>query len=120
MRRVMFKGIWPTSPRDFLGCTTWRPFPDGSVIIATRSPRDSLKHCPEASGYVRGSILISGYLIQPAEVFNNPSVVPPGHVKVTLQAHTELGGTLPTGIINSLSSAAPLKIVNTIADILSK
>jgi hypothetical protein len=31
--------------------------------------------------------------------------------KVTLAAHTELGGSLPASVINMLSTAAPLKIM---------
>ncbi len=119
LARMVMKGIWPTSPRDFLCCTTWRVLPDGSVIIASRSPRDNSTLAP-VDGCVRGSVHVSGYLIQPSEVVNDLASCPKGSVKVTLQAHSELGGSLPTSIINKLSSAAPMNIVNTIADIISQ
>ena len=37
--------------------------------------------------------------------------------KVTLCAHTELGGTLPASIINMLSTSAPIKMLSQINDI---
>jgi hypothetical protein len=118
IRRILFKGIWPTSPRDFVACTTRRTYKDGSVIIATRTPNSNVY--PDVKSHVRGTIKVSGYLIQPSEAVGDLALVPKGHVRIQLQAHSELGGSLPTGIINSLSSAAPMKIVNTIADILSR
>lgn len=45
---------------------------------------------------------------------------PPGSCKVTLTAHTELGGTLPSSVINMLSTAAPLKMMSAISEIVKR
>lgn len=41
----------------------------------------------------------------------------PNCCKVTLVAHTELGGTLPASIVNMLSTTAPLKMVQAIREL---
>eukprot|EP01035_Chromulina_nebulosa_P024607 gene24607-32049_t len=129
IRRVCFKGIWPTAPRDFVLCTTWQLQNDGSILIATMSADDSL--FAQQKGYVRANIQISGYCIQPyssdAPVsvdlhgnVNGPpttTLLSPGEFKVTLVAHTELGGSLPASVINMLSTQAPVKMLTAISEI---
>ena len=76
-------------------------------------------------GYVRGTIDMSGYWIQPYHTLpkddpyynDDPTVV---GCKVTLTAHTDLGGTMPAWIINMLSAEAPLKILIKIREIFEK
>ena len=118
VRRMMFKAVWPTAPRDFIACTTWVEMDDGSIMIATRSAPDEL--CPEQKPYVRGFIQLSGYLIQPHTALPKGSGVPPGSCKITLTAHTELGGTLPVSVINMLSTNAPLKLLASVGDLAKK
>lgn len=131
IRRVCFKAVWPTAPRDFLICTTHEVQPDGSILIATVSVPDS--HFAQQKGYVRGNIRISGYHIQPyvegapamescgANGSGCSDFIPTvGECRLTLTAHTELGGTLPVSVINMLSTNAPVKIVSCIADIMKK
>lgn len=101
VRRMKAKGVWPTDPRDFIVCTTFQDLPDGSVIIVSRSTSDEL--CPAKKGFVRGFVQVSGYWIQPQPAENG--------CKVTLLAHTELGGNLPATVINLLFVSAPLKIM---------
>lgn len=116
IKRVMFKAIWPTAPREFLTLSTWRETSDGSIIVATRSAPDVL--CPPQKGFVRGFLHISGYLIQPYEVAKDlDSSVQPGHCKLTLTAHTELGGTLPVSIINMLATSAPMKMLAAVDEV---
>jgi START domain len=115
---MTFKAIWPTAPRDFIACTTWTELDDGSIMVATRSAPDEL--CPQVKGYVRGTIQLSGYWIQPHETLKGDPSVPPGHIKVTLTAHTELGGTLPVSVINMLATAAPLKLLSALGDLVKK
>ena len=79
----------------------------------------------QSSGYVRGFIAVSGYLIQPYESFNGkenerPSTLLPGMCLVTLCAHTELGGSLPSSVINSLSTGAPIKILQGISGVVTQ
>jgi len=103
-------------------CSTYEELPDGSIIVCTRSPDPDLGEDieGEANGYVRGRLQISGYYIQPYSTLQQPGDVPSDGCKVTLTAHSELGGTLPSSIINMLSTAAPIKILASIAKILEK
>lgn len=72
--------------------------------------------------YVRGSVDVTGYWIQPCDQLDKddplymPSSTSPG-CKVTLAVHTDLGGTLPTWIINLLITEAPIKILTNISRI---
>ena len=112
IRRIRFKAIWPTAPRDFVLLTTWTELPDGTIIISSRSAPNSMY--PKEAEVVRGNIQVSGYIIRPIDS-------PEGkECEVTLCAHSDLGGTLPIGIINMLSSAAPLKILSTISQLVSE
>jgi len=76
-----------------------------------------------SKGYVRGCIVTSGYLIEPIAVGDNGAGAGAGaHTacKVTLVAHTELGGSLPSSIINSLATGAPVKLLQGVAAVLSR
>ena len=77
---------------------------------------------PPTEGYVRGRLQISGYYIQPFDSLSDKDRVdvPQDGCRVTLTAHSELGGTLPSSIINMLSTAAPMKILASVAKILEK
>ena len=134
VKRVCCKGIWPTTPRDFVVSSTWCERRDGSIIIATRSvfgEHASGRH-PDHPGYVRGRLVSSGYYIQPIELLSSASIISPtsssavltpckpGGCKVTLCAHTELGGSLPSSVINMLSTGAPYKIMESVRNILTK
>ena len=99
VRRIAYKAIWPTAPRDFVVCTSWSELEDGSELITTRSVWDELY--PHKEGYVRGFLNISGYHITPT----------PEGCKIMMCAHSDLGGSVPSGVINMLSSAAPLKVL---------
>lgn len=123
IRRVLYKGVWPTTPRDFIICTTHEMQPDGSVLIATISAPDSLS--PINKDYVRGNVQISGYHLQPYSAQHALSMdgiknIGPGECKVTLIAHTELGGSLPASIINCLSTNAPVKILTQVTEIMKR
>lgn len=123
IRRMVFKAIWPTSPRDFLVCTTSIPnLPDGTAMIASRSASDALQ--APVAGFVRGFIQVTGYYIEPYETLSDQAKleVPqlqPGGCKSTFIVHTELGGTLPSSVINMLSVNAPLKMMSTIDHLLT-
>jgi len=116
IRRVCFKAVWPTAPRDFIICTTHQVQPDGSILIATMSVPDSV--FPQQKGFVRGCIRVSGYHIQPYDSELKLENVMPGQCRVTLTAHTELGGTLPISVINMLSTNAPLKMLASVSEIM--
>ena len=68
---------------------------------------------------------ITGYWIQPCHLLekNDPLYDPAGtssSCKVTLVVHTDLGGTLPTWIINLLITEAPVKVLTKISFILEE
>lgn len=119
IRRICFKPVWPTAPRDFLVCTSWTELEDGSMLLCSRSAPDDV--LSQQKGYVRGFIRISGYYIQPRSVLKSTDPFyadcPLDGCKVTLTAHTELGGTLPSSVINMLSTAAPMKMLTTIGEV---
>ena len=126
IRRLCFKEVWPTAPRDFVVCASWQQMADGSVLIVSRSVPDTL--CAQEKPYVRGFLQVSGYLLQPYDA-DRPiplqltcatgGFLAPGECKVTLLNHTELGGTLPASVINVLSTSAPLKILSSLSAIVS-
>ena len=67
---------------------------------------------------------ITGYWIQPCHLLekNDPLYDPAdtSSCKVTLVVHTDLGGTLPTWIINLLITEAPVKVLTKISVILEE
>lgn len=135
VKHMRFKPIFPTSGRDFVVCSTWEGdmYDLEPIIVAATSFKDELADPKDFSSYVRGSIPVNGYLIEPFE-----SIIPaevektltdcklksgdfgPGHVKVTFINHLELNGSLPSSVINSLSVSAPVKLLRTIESVLLK
>ncbi len=147
VRLVQMKGIWPTAPREFVLLSSWAELSDGSLLIfsrspapeetgaaATRSKTGSLNPLAAAlmetpsKGYVRGSVVVSGYHIQPiAPMIGSPSKKVGTEAKgssaacrVTLVAHTELGGSLPSSVINSLATGAPVKLLQGLSAVLER
>ena len=118
LRRIAFKGIWPTSPRDFVVATTSTEFSNGSALVVSRSLEDPAMG--EKPGYVRGTLYTSGFLIQPTEIIPNDPLakqLAPNGCKITLCAHTSLGGNIPSSIINMLSTSAPLKVLANVSEV---
>ena len=119
VRRLCFKAVWPTAPRDFVLVSTWEEQADGSVIIASQGVSDEI--CPPQKGFVRGTINVSGFHIIPygssrGAEFN----LQPGECMLFLAAHNNLGGSLPASLINMLATQAPFKIMNAIAAIVQR
>ncbi len=127
IRRLCFKEVWPTAPRDFIVCASWQQNDDGSVFIVSRSVPDTF--FAQEKPYVRGFLQVSGYLLEPYNA-DKPVELPlscakdgflsPGECKVTLLNHTDLGGTLPSSVINMLSTNAPLKILSSLSAIVAE
>ena len=108
IRRLAYKAVWPTSARDFIACTTWRELEDGSLLVVTKSGHNEMVSPPK--GFVRGQVLAGGYWIQPSPE-NGSSDIPKGCCRVTLVAHTDLGGSIPASLINAVSASAPVNIL---------
>jgi hypothetical protein len=110
VRRYYYKGIWPTAPRDFILFSTWCELDDGCIIICTMSPPDGFY--PMNPNYVRGYSKISGALIRPINPHHG------GGCSVSLIGHSDLGGSLPSTIVNMLSVGLPVKMMKKIRTIL--
>lgn len=113
IRHIKFKGIWPTTPRDFVLCTSWaeEELADNRkrAFVSSISAWPDL--VPPQEGFVRASLTISGYVIDELEDCPNGS-------KLTMCAHSDLGGQLPSSIINALSVNAPIKVLTAISEVL--
>ena len=119
IRRVCCKPVWPTAPRDLLVCTTHTEQDDGSRIICSRFAPDDI--LAKQKGYVRATLLISGYWIQPL------SCLPPADplfekdndraCKLTLTIHSDLGGYLPASLMNYVTTDTPLNTMSLIRQV---
>jgi hypothetical protein len=121
VRLVQMSGIWPTAPREFIVLSVRRDLPDGTVYLCSRSPTHDVIE-PESKGYVRGQCIVSGYCLQPYGAFddsNRPAGMGPNDVQITICAHSELGGSLPTSVINRLSTGAPVSILTAITSVVN-
>ena len=90
-----------------------------SLFMASRSPDPAESLIANSSGYVRGYIHVSGYWIKPLST-SSEGDGSCTDCKLTLAAHTELGGSIPSSIINVLSSTAPMKLLSTVKEIMKK
>ena len=127
MRRLCFKEVWPTAPRDFLVCASWRRKDEYCLEISSRSVSDSLY--PQQKGYVRGFLQFSGYILQSYDP-SQPIIVDssdkgdrylsPGECVVTLINHSELGGNVPASVVNMLSTSAPIKLLTSLNEIVCR
>lgn len=101
-KRTCYKPIWPTQPRDFSLLSSWGQLEDGSAYLVNRS----VDHpdCPPVDGYVRGIVMMCGFLMVPCRE--------PGASGCTLTVivHTDLGGSLPAAILNKLSVNGPNEV----------
>ncbi|KAG2520824.1 hypothetical protein JM16_005628 [Phytophthora kernoviae] len=79
---------------------------DGRHLIATRS----VEYVPERKGFVRATIIISGYVVVP-----HPT--DPNMCEMSVIAHMDLGGNLPAMVVRYLGLSAPIKLVEKIHEI---
>jgi hypothetical protein len=93
---IRFKGVWPTSPRDFVSMAHWRMLNDGSVILFTFAEKyDDLR--PVFDGLVRGEITVGGYWLQPNAQ----------GTKISYLIHSDLKGSLGSTVVNFVSTSQP-------------
>jgi hypothetical protein len=109
VRRVTAKSVMFTAARDFSVVSTYRQEASGRILIATRS----VEYVPERKGYVRATILISGYVVTPHPT--NPNMC-----EMSVVAHMDLGGNLPAMVVRYLGLSAPIKLVEKIHQITMK
>ncbi len=101
--QLLYKAVWPTSPRDFavlsvggqVNDTTW--ISSGSSIVDDRIP-------PE-KGYVRADLLGGGYVIHSMSNKPDKSIV-------TYAACVNLKGSIPAFAVNKIAESQPMCIHN--------
>ncbi|GMF34814.1 unnamed protein product [Phytophthora fragariaefolia] len=106
VRRVTAKSVMFTAARDFSVVSTYRQEASGRILIATRS----VEFVPERKGYVRATILISGYVV-------TPHPTNPNECEMSVIAHMDLGGNLPAMVVRYLGLSAPIKLVEKIHEV---
>eukprot|EP00953_Heterococcus_sp_UTEX-ZZ885_P010167 5937-Heterococcus_DN1.PRE.1 len=62
-KRTVYKPVWPTAPRDFSLLCSWGRLEDGSAYLVNRSVAHP--DCPEVKGFVRGIVMMCGFLLVP-------------------------------------------------------
>ena len=94
-----------TAPRDFCNLTHWEARPDGNIILIAKS----VEHpkCPEAKPYVRATLHIGGWVLEPA---------PNNSTKVTYLMQTDINGSVPTFVVKKVTSQQG-RIVVTVAEV---
>lgn len=102
---------WPLANRDFCNMRSWMEFTNGEFLIFNHSvPHND---CPEKKGFVRAKSIVTGYYVQPMP--NNP-----GGCILIYVTHTDLGGSIPHGVINYAMQKGVPGIMNKMEDCAQK
>mmetsp|Transcript_3015 Transcript_3015/g.4084 ORF Transcript_3015/g.4084 Transcript_3015/m.4084 type:complete len:554 (+) Transcript_3015:1-1662(+) len=96
--KMGYHGIWPTTGRDFVTLIHGRELPDGRSVVAAKS----VEHpkCPENKSYVRGDIIVGGYIITPSADKLSATVI-------YLQC-VDLKGSVPARIVALAATKMPM------------
>lgn len=97
--QLLYKGVWPTAPRDFSVLSIQGEVDERTWISSGISVEDP--RIPEEKGYVRAQLDVGGYLIRsvPSE---------PEMSEVTYVARVDLKGNIPAFAVNKISQSQPL------------
>ena len=98
LAHLMYKAVWPTSPRDFAMLSVGGQIDEHTWVQAGVSVEDY--RIPEEKGYVRASLISGGYMIKdcPGQ---------PERSQVTYIAKVDLKGSIPTFVVNKVSASQP-------------
>ena len=113
LRQITSKGQFPIHGREFLVVTSASTLDDGRAVIATRSV--DVADVPPLEGYVRANNYISGYIIEEKKDADQDVV----YCVVTLVAHADLAGLIPSGIINVLGTSSTVKVLKNLEKIVT-
>ena len=95
---LLYKAVWPTSPRDFSIMSVSGQFDKQTWVEAGVSVQDP--RIPQEKGYVRGELIVGGYVIR--SVPDNPELS-----EVTYAAQVDLKGSIPTFVVNKITESQP-------------
>ena len=96
---LLYKAIWPTSPRDFCLLSIAGQVDSCTWISSGMSVVDS--RIPEQKDHVRGNLMSGGYIIQ--SIPNSPETS-----RVTYSACVDLKGNIPAIAVNKVTESQPL------------
>mmetsp|Transcript_44726 Transcript_44726/g.77402 ORF Transcript_44726/g.77402 Transcript_44726/m.77402 type:complete len:208 (-) Transcript_44726:379-1002(-) len=117
VRHMLYKAIWPTSPRDFITYTTHNHLVKGKKnsgwVIASKSVVHPAR--PATRKRCRGTIYHFGYTLKPAPLADGRT-----GTEVRMCAHMDLAGGMPASIINFLSSSQPLGVMHRLQEIATR
>ena len=97
--QLLYKGIWPTTPRDFSVLSIQGEIDERTWISSGISIQDP--RIPEEKDYVRAQLDVGGYLIR--SVPSKPEMS-----EVTYVARVDLKGNIPAFAVNKISQSQPL------------
>ncbi|KAL5483737.1 hypothetical protein EMCRGX_G020148 [Ephydatia muelleri] len=95
---LQYKGVWPTTGRDFAMVNFQGRVDDRTIIQGGTSIVDS--RVPEDKAYVRGDCLVGGYVIKSVE--GDPSAS-----QVTYVGKLDLKGNIPAFVVNKAMASQP-------------
>lgn len=96
--QMLYKSIWPTSPRDFAVLNISGQLDPRTWISAAVSIEDT--RIPQEKGHVRGHLEAGGYVIR--AVPGKPDVS-----EVTYVAQVDLRGSIPSMVVNKIADSQP-------------
>eukprot|EP00518_Triparma_eleuthera_P018593 CAMPEP_0197548076 /NCGR_PEP_ID=MMETSP1320-20131121/2280_1 /TAXON_ID=91990 /ORGANISM="Bolidomonas sp., Strain RCC2347" /LENGTH=381 /DNA_ID=CAMNT_0043108007 /DNA_START=112 /DNA_END=1254 /DNA_ORIENTATION=+ len=92
---LLFKPVWPTSPREFLNAVSWRVEAGKLYIAATEAKGLPGPYGEPARGRVRGECVIGGWVIEKDEAT--------GGTRVSIVVSSDLKGGLPGSIVAAVT-----------------
>jgi hypothetical protein len=93
---------WPVAARDFVARIVVRDDATGGAVVVGKSTKALDAEFPVTKGCVRGSVLNSGFLVEPLSA---------GSCRVTYVVSLDLCGWVPTSIVNKVMQEEPLALI---------
>jgi len=94
---MMSVAKWPAASRDFIIDLHVKRYDDGTIVCLGKSPEAEEVPCPK--GVVRGKAINSGYIFAPGT---------DGTTNLTYVMQLDMGGWLPTSVVNMAMTEEPL------------
>lgn len=96
--QLLYKAVWPTSPREFSVMSVSGQVDEHTWVQAGLSVQDP--RIPEAKGYVRGDLVVGGYVIR--SISGKPELS-----EVTYAVQADMKGSLPSFAVNKITESQP-------------